>query len=298
MLISVLWICALIMWFALQIGAEVRLQGEEQVHIFRKSQALHLAIGGSYEALGRMGQSSSLGLGKKGGVQLKDFFSKKDKGAGTDDDWLPDGKPHLIEYQTGQAVVIVEAEKQKVNVNKATPEQIKDVLRKTGMEDFAAEGLADVIADFIDRDELSRLHGAEKDQYKHLGLHYGPFNGPLLSIEQMLLIPGITQEMFFAYGQTGDEEEGISTDITKSFMLPGKNSLFHMFTVYGKNEVLRDDESEETLEKTINWESGGIYRILSCARSFTGPPAVLIWLIVKYAPESEDGYEVLYRKIL
>ena len=56
-LIAVLWICALIMWFAFQISAQTRLQGEDQIHAIRKSQALHLAIGGCYEALARMGQT-------------------------------------------------------------------------------------------------------------------------------------------------------------------------------------------------------------------------------------------------
>ena len=61
-IISVLWICALIMWFALQIGAETRLQGEEELHHLRWSQAFYLATGGCYEALAHMGSSSPVGL--------------------------------------------------------------------------------------------------------------------------------------------------------------------------------------------------------------------------------------------
>ena len=59
-LIAVIWVCALIMWFSFQISAQTRLQGEDQLHAIRKSQALHLAIGGCYEALARMGQSPPL----------------------------------------------------------------------------------------------------------------------------------------------------------------------------------------------------------------------------------------------
>ena len=61
-LIAVLWICALVMWFTLQIGAMTRMQGEEQVHLFRRAQAHYLAIGGCYEALARIGQPPPAGL--------------------------------------------------------------------------------------------------------------------------------------------------------------------------------------------------------------------------------------------
>ena len=69
-LIAVLWICALVMWFTLQIGAMTRMQGEEQVHLFRRAQAHYLAIGGCYEALARMGQPPPSGSGERARSEL------------------------------------------------------------------------------------------------------------------------------------------------------------------------------------------------------------------------------------
>jgi len=289
-IIAVLWICALIMWIGLQISADSRLQGEEQVHLFRKSQATYLAIGGCYEALARMGQQPSTGLE---GMHSKDTTES--------DNWQPDGTSHVVRYETGQAIVVIEAEDQKVNVNKASPQQLEAVLEKAGFKGDAADGLADVIADFIDKDDISRLHGAEKDQYKQNGLPYGPFNGPLTSLDQMLLIPGITQQIFYGYGLedliTGETESEPLADPA----FPRKHSLFDMFTVYGNNLVFLDKESAESsgLKRQINtWKSGGVYRIISCGKPSTGSPSVLIWLIVQYAPQSKNVFEILYRKTL
>ena len=195
---------------------------------------------------------------------------------------------------------MVESENQKVNVNLAGHEQLKAALEKAGLNEDAADGLADRIRDFVDQDDIPGLNGAEKDRYKAQGLSYGPFNGPLTSLDQLLLIPGITQQLFYGYGIQEDtlpeeNESGISIPPA----LPRPHSLFQMLTVYGKNTFLQDnEEGQEVLRENVTWENGGIYRILSAGITSSGPPAVIIWLTVRFAPETEEGYEVLYRKIL
>jgi hypothetical protein len=81
-----------------------------------------------------------------------------------------------------------------------------------------------------------------------------------------------------------------------------------MLTVYGNTVQLPQDEELDGLPmlnrklKTkplaAAWEQGGIYRILSYGETYTGPPAVMVWLIVRYLPNKMPGYEVLFKKIL
>ncbi|MHC1745395.1 MAG: general secretion pathway protein GspK [Syntrophobacteraceae bacterium] len=280
--VAVLWVCSLIMWFAMQIGTETRLQGEEQIHLLRKSQAMHLAIGGCYEALARLGQPLPTGLERK-----------------QEDNWQPDGRPHLIEYGTGEAVVLIEAESRKLNVNLAQPEQLKRALSKAGLDDGMAEQLADVIADFADKDDLTRLHGAEKDRYAQLGLPYGPFNGPLISLDQLLLVPGVSSQLFYGHGREGASDEEEQTEFPLDPLFPRRNSLFHLLTVHGNNRTIADEElGNELEEKIVTWESGGVYRILSLGRTLAGPPPILLWLTIRFTPGGDRGYQVLHRKIL
>jgi hypothetical protein len=281
-LIAVLWICALVMWFTLQIGAMTRMQGEEQVHLFRRAQAYYLAIGGCHEALARMGQSPSSALDR-----------------GPDLSWQPNGTQHGVKYRTGEAMVSVESETAKINVNTASPEQMRKALISAGVDENAAEELADVIADFVDPDDLKRLHGMETTDYKRLGLPYGPFNGPLFSLDQMLLIPGITEQLFYGYPGGGEGAETSGAETTTNGMLPRKDSLFELLSVYGTNTSLRQPNLDREIEaKVITWENGGIYRIFSTGMANNGPPAVTICLIVRFAPQTKRGYETLSREIL
>ena len=280
-IVAVLWICAVIMWIALQIGAETRLQADERVHQLRRSQALYLAVGGAYEAIARMGQPISL-------------ETEETENA----NWQPDGKLHQVEYKSGRALVLIEKETDKVNINQADQTQIKAVLEKRGLEESDADALADKIADFVDPDDTPRLHGAEKSFYEDRELHHVPFDGPLTSLDQMLLIPGVTQQLFFGFNLDKEKPEAGGTGAELP-LFNHKDSLFQMFTVYGNNLSLEDEEMlDQAGVRYVTWEAGETYRILSCGQLSTGSPPVVLWLIIRYAPESEQGYEVLYRKIL
>jgi general secretion pathway protein K len=289
-IIAVLWICALLMWFALQISSATRLQGAADLNHLRRIQALYAAIGGSYEALARLGQSASL-LGALG----RDSEST----------WQPDGLPHVVEYQSGVATVVVEEEETRVNVNQANHTQLRNAIEAGGVEGDAADVLADSILDFIDADDLPRLKGAEKDHYEQQGLRHGPFNGQILSLDQLLLVPGITWSLLYggypsaSRGEAPPEHGQNGAGGPKEFF--GKQSLVAMLTVYGNNVLVKRHGIEEggELDDTspVAWESGKIYRILTRGESHGGSPAVFIWLIVRYLPQSDLGYEVMFCKV-
>lgn len=279
--IAVLWVSMLIMWLGLQIGTENRLLGEEQVHMIRRSQSFYLAVGGCYEAIARMGQPLPLHRDEP-----------------PDMNWQPDGQPRVVSYETGQALVLVEPESEKVNVNKATPQQLQDVLVKAGVVEDTALEIADRIADFIDTDDIPRLNGAEKDRYERLGVGYVPFDGPLTSLDQLLLVPGVTPRILYGFGSVKSlSDDEVSGEIQIP-LLPGKDSLYNLVSVHSKNTGLTSTNvEEEGTDRIITWEKGGIYRIFSCGRTAAGSPTVVICLIVRYAPDAENGYEVLYRKV-
>ena len=59
------------------------------------------------------------------------------------------------------------------------------------------ESIADAILDWIDTDEEPRLLGAERDYYSSLDPPYAPRNGPLHSIEELLLVRDVTPALLF-----------------------------------------------------------------------------------------------------
>ena len=60
------------------------------------------------------------------------------------------------------------------------------------------EDVADAILDWIDEDDVPRDFGAESTDYGGL---YAPANGPLTSVEELLLVRGVTPQLLFGADQ-------------------------------------------------------------------------------------------------
>ncbi|MFO0943799.1 MAG: type II secretion system protein GspK [Pirellulales bacterium] len=61
--------------------------------------------------------------------------------------------------------------------------------------------LADSILDWLDEDDDMREYGAEYDYYAGMQPAYKPANGPMESIEQLLLVKGMTPQILYGYDQ-------------------------------------------------------------------------------------------------
>jgi len=73
-----------------------------------------------------------------------------------------------------------------------------------------AAALVDALADWLDRDDQERDHGAESGYYQSLDHPYSCANGPLSYPEELLLVKGFTRKIVY-----GDEEhEGIIDYLT------------------------------------------------------------------------------------
>jgi type II secretory pathway component PulK len=61
------------------------------------------------------------------------------------------------------------------------------------------DDVADAILDWIDADDTPREQGVESDYYGGLQPGYTPRNAPPVSIEELLLVKGVTPELLFGY---------------------------------------------------------------------------------------------------
>ena len=59
------------------------------------------------------------------------------------------------------------------------------------------DDIADAILDWMDEDDESRPYGAERDYYERLDPPYTTKNGPLDTVEELLLIRGVTPQLLF-----------------------------------------------------------------------------------------------------
>ncbi len=295
-LIAVLWFCAVVMWAGLQISLQTRMLGEDQLHSIIETQALYLAIGGCYEALARMQQAQPLQSNQP-----------------SDQNWQPDGKPRVVIYNTGLAVVIMESDDQKINVNTAGAAQLTQVLAKAGANQQIAQTLANRIAAFV-QSQNGAQNGA---QLQGLGNPVaGPslnnnnntgFGGPLTSIDQLMLVPGVSQQLFYGY-RRGMRELEAECKLSQ-IPVPANDSLFSQLTVQGQGSGANMQQGVQNLQgiggqqtmtpvTQASWTAGGTYRILSFGKSALGAPSAGIRLTVRLQGAGTTPYQILSRKVL
>jgi len=73
---------------------------------------------------------------------------------------------------------------------------LKRLLTYFGAEVQEVETLMDSLLDWVDRDDLTRINGAERDWYSSQGLKYEPRNYPIQYKEELKLIRGMNAELY------------------------------------------------------------------------------------------------------
>jgi general secretion pathway protein K len=121
-------------------------------------------------------------------------------------EWVTDGRPYLLSYDRGVCEIRVMSEAGKVNINLVSEQMIQKILENLGVDLETRGIIADSIMDWRDPDDFYRVNGAENDYYQSLKEPYFCKNGPLSSIEEMLLIRGITPDLFYGKKGKGEEE--------------------------------------------------------------------------------------------
>src|SRR5262249_43746055 len=81
-------------------------------------------------------------------------------------------------------------EASKLNINEATEEMFEKLPKMTP---YLVQGLLD----FLDSDDTPRPEGAEQEYYDALPSPYAMANGPLRTLEQLLLVRGFTPALFY-----------------------------------------------------------------------------------------------------
>ena len=109
--------------------------------------------------------------------------------------WQP-GRVYQLALPGGRARVRIEDEDAKIDLNVAPPELLAGLFRVLGVEDEEADALADRIVDFRDDDDETSPLGAEDADYEAMGLDHGAKDDAFAANEELLLIPGMTAELY------------------------------------------------------------------------------------------------------
>ena len=217
-LIVVLWVVLILSLmvssFAVTMHIETRLTGYHE----RELQAKALALGGLeyVKALlvADLNPQSDVNADtaerRSGGTSANPQARSSTKGADYySEPWR--NNLELTDHQLGEGTFTVQIidEQSKLCVNALEPENWRALLRLCGVDTETASIISDSITDWVDTNSTSRPNGAEDEFYMSLSSEEnGPYhckNGAIDKIEELLLIRGITPDIFY-----GRQAEGPS----------------------------------------------------------------------------------------
>lgn len=157
-------------------------------------------------------------------------------------EWVADGRPYDLPFDQGKCEIRVISEAGKININIVSESTLRKIIGNLGLEGETRDIVVDSILDWRDPDDFYRLNGAENDYYQSLKEPYNCKNGPLDSIEELLLVRGVTPELFYGKKSKKKEEEGKKV---------GQVGLKDIFSIYSPGEQIDINSASPTVLKSV-----------------------------------------------
>lgn len=191
-LVAVLWITAILAAIATGYATTARLQGQEALHgltAARQAYLLQSALAKGEHELRKYNLNQHL-LARKDEIE-----SVAQKSLGL---WWPRHEIYRIRIEDMDVAVRLVGNTGKLDANSLDYARWVSILAACGLEDSAEiTAVANSIADWIDTDSNFGIGGAENDYYQELDNPYLCKDGPLESIEELLLVKGVSPELYY-----------------------------------------------------------------------------------------------------
>ncbi len=146
-------------------------------------------------------------------IFYRNMFRGRDMLEGDKQVWKVDNSPYIIPMSNGQIMIKIIDDSGKININNLNDLSgiiLKNILINSGVSDEDASIIVDSILDWKDPDDLRRLNGAENDYYMSLPKPYKAKNAQFDTLEELLLVKGMRQDILFGNG----EKKGIIEFVT------------------------------------------------------------------------------------
>jgi general secretion pathway protein K len=191
----------------------------------------------------------------------------------------------------------------KINIQKLPKAKVRELLEMfVGTEDLEKlTTLENAWEDWVDKDDMPRLDGAEKDYYEGLTPPYEPRNAPIETVSEVLLIKGFDEvfkdidmeNVFTVYGGTAGVNPNFATR-EALMLLPGMDTsiIDRILTIRRVKEIksvsdfayLVEPEQMALFRSWVNFSTSNFYTIAIQAKS----PAEIAAIQAKKA-EQQDG---------
>jgi general secretion pathway protein K len=197
-LVMVLWVIAILSMIVLEFSFAMRTEVNIVKTFKEEMQFYAMAEGGIQRAVAELIYKND------SRVQLLRKTLKAEEIPPEKREWVTDGRPYLLTFGQGVCEVRVMGEGGKININTVSEATLRKIIEKLGVDVEKRDIIVDSILDWKDPDDFYRVNGAENDYYRSLKEPYQCKNADFDSIEELLLVRGVTPNLF--YGKKGSKE--------------------------------------------------------------------------------------------
>ncbi len=166
-----------------------------------------------------------------------------------------------IELGEGSFSVTLESAEAGRNVNLLTRDEWFEILEMANVPSTEWDTMVDCLVDWIDPGDLHGLSGAESDDPFYQDRGYPVKNGPLDSVEELLLVKGWGPDIL--YGKEADEEGDAIFGIAD------------LLTVWGDGKVNLNTASTDVLLSYAEYEDWELESVLEARNGEDGEPGTL-----------------------
>lgn len=219
-LIMVLWVIAILSVVVLEFSFGMRTELNMTKHFKDELQLYEMAEGGVHRAIVEMIYK------RDPRIEQKRKTMKAEEIPADQAEWATDGRAYLLSFSGGKVEVRVMGEDGKININTVSESLLRKIIGNMGLKTEARDIVVDSIMDWRDADDFYRLNGAENDYYRSLREPYDCKDGPLYSLEELLLVKGITADLYHGI-RTKDEEDKVE-----------RIGLKDIFSIYASGEQI------------------------------------------------------------
>lgn len=187
------------------------------------------------------------------------FYRRQNLNIEGSDIWAIDNRPYALQSGDGNCTVKIADEAGKVDINATSDVILKNLLMNLGVQGEKLDIIVDSIMDWKDADDLHRLHGAESDYYMSLPSPYKAKNASFDTLEELLLVKGMTPEILYGNG----ERKGIIDYLTvhsKMNLISVNNAPREVLTAVPgmTNEIADTIINYRQLKRITNLQEAGV----------------------------------------
>ncbi len=192
-LLIVLWVLVLLSVIVGEFCHAMRTEINIIRNFKEEMQAYYIARAGFNVVLREMIRSRTR-PGASGPNPPADNGADKDSG---ETHWRVNAKNPAVSFANGAFTVSIDNESGKININQAGERLLGMLFSSLDIDEKTKEIIVDSILDWRDADDLHRINGAEDNYYERQEPPYTAKNGDFDSIEELLLVRGISAEIFY-----------------------------------------------------------------------------------------------------